>query len=148
MPCAERQPARPRSLAPGECSSFPSFPSAMNKQENFRQLPHKFSLQLRREHQVTVALILRSKRGEDPASYAEVGRPCVSLRLPLRGSKQSCGSLLLPSRINGTPPTPSASAPAIPKRCAPAPLRAATECRLRSDRKSTRLNSSHLGISY
>jgi len=31
-------------------------------------------LLLRREHQVTVALVLGGERGEDPAGYAEIGR--------------------------------------------------------------------------
>jgi len=49
----------------------------MNGQENTRQLPHKFRLLLRREHQVAVALFFGSKRGKDPAAHAEVGRSHV-----------------------------------------------------------------------
>jgi hypothetical protein len=49
----------------------------MNGQENFRQLPDKVCLLLRREHQVAVALFLRGKRGENPASHTEVGCPHV-----------------------------------------------------------------------
>jgi hypothetical protein len=52
-------------------------PSAVNGQEDFRQLPHKFRLLLRREHQVPATLVFGGKRGEDPASYTEFGRPHV-----------------------------------------------------------------------
>jgi hypothetical protein len=50
---------------------------APNGQKNFRQLPDEVRLQFWREYQVTVALVLRGERGEDPASYTEVRRPHV-----------------------------------------------------------------------
>src|SRR6266567_784347 len=52
-------------------------PSTMDGQENFRQLPDKLCLLLQCEHQVAVAIFLRGKRGENSASYTEVGRPHV-----------------------------------------------------------------------
>src|SRR5208282_3477502 len=74
-PCAERRSARPRSLSPAECGSPPFVPSAVNGQKNLRQLPDKFRLQFRSDHQVAVTFILGGQRGKDPASHTEVGSP-------------------------------------------------------------------------
>src|ERR1700737_4991250 len=52
-------------------------PSTRNGQEHFWQLLDKLRLQLRCEHQVTVALVLRGERSEDPASYTEASRSHV-----------------------------------------------------------------------
>src|SRR4030088_3345072 len=65
-----------RFCQPNVGTSHPS-PPTRNGQEHFWQLLDKLRLQLRCEHQVTVALVLRGERSEDPASYTEVGRSHV-----------------------------------------------------------------------
>lgn len=55
----------------------PLSPSTRYRQEELGQLRDESRLLLRREHEVSVALALRGKRGEDSAAHAEIGRAPV-----------------------------------------------------------------------
>jgi len=68
--------------------SHPS-PSAGNGQKDLRQLLDKFLLQFRRKHQVAVALFSDASVAKILPPTRKSAAPCASLRLRLRGSKQS-----------------------------------------------------------
>lgn len=48
-------------------------PSTMDRKKNVRQFFDKLGLLLKRELQISIALLCRSERCEDPPAHAEVG---------------------------------------------------------------------------
>ena len=65
-------------------------PGPTNRGKNFGQFADEICLLFRREHQVPVALVLRSEGSEDPASYTKVG--CSHVRAFLRPFKAQSNS--------------------------------------------------------
>src|SRR5690606_36771707 len=86
--------------------------------------------------------------GGDCTRAARNGRTCRALDPATRTVEDPCAAPAAPSSGSSAPPRRPPPSPSPPWRRRPRPLRHPTWARRVADRKSTRLNSSHVKISY